>query len=178
MSILNRPWETMGGFCQDPLTVATVAFTAFGKIQEGRAAKSAADFNAKVAQRNADISKQQTQVRKERHDKERRLRAGANIASAGASGAGIESFGDILSDNAMQEELDLLTIESEGLLQKQNFEIEASQQKAAGKNAMMSGIIGAGTSILGSGAFGGGSGSSSAPIPQRKPMVRPLKGTY
>lgn len=141
--------------CQGPLTIASVAFTAFGKIQEGRAAKSAADFNAQVAQRNADISEQQTQARKETQDRERRLRAGANIAAGGASGVGIESFGDVLADNAAQEELDLLTIESEGLLQKQNFEIEASQQKAAGSSALTSSIIGAGTSILGSGAFGG-----------------------
>lgn len=138
-----------GQHLYDPVTIAAVAFQAFGKIQEGRAAKQSADDNAAVSRQNAERVRQQTEAQKETQDRERRLRLGANIAAGGASGVGIESFGDVLSSSAMQEELDLLTLESEGLLRSRDFETQAELQKLQGRQALSSSIIGAGSTVLG-----------------------------
>jgi hypothetical protein len=121
----------------------------FGKIQQGRAAKQAADYNATIARQNAETTKQQTQAALDKQDRERRLRLGANIAASGASGVGMESFGDIMASSAMQEELDMLTIESEGLLRSRDFEAQANMYDVQGRNAMSQAIIGAGSSVLG-----------------------------
>lgn len=48
MNILfDKPWETMGGFCQDPVTAMMVVSTAvstLGAISEGQAASAEADY--------------------------------------------------------------------------------------------------------------------------------------
>lgn len=132
-----------------PLQIAMVGLQALGKIQEGRAAKQAADYNATIARQNAETTKQQTQAALEKQDRERRLRLGANIAASGASGVGMESFGDIMASSAMQEELDMLTLESEGLLKARDYEAQGNLYKAEGSNAMSQAIIGAGSSVLG-----------------------------
>lgn len=131
------------------MTVLAVGVQAFGQIQQGQAAKRSADYNAAISRQNAETTRQQTEARKETQDRERRLRLGANIASGGASGVGSEAFGDVMASNAMQEELDLLTLESEGLLQARDFEAQANLQKAEGRQALTSSIIGAGSTILG-----------------------------
>lgn len=151
------------GFCRDPITIAVVASTAFqaiGAIQQGQAAKAEADYNARISEQNAEISRQQTKAQLDTQDRERRLRAGSAIAAAGASGTGIESFGDVLSSSAMQEELDLLTLKSEGLLRERDYTNQASLLKAKGKNAQRQGYMQAASAILGGGTklMGGGSG--------------------
>jgi len=173
------------GFCREPITIAMVASTAFqaiGAIQQGQAAKAEADYNAQIAEQNAAITRQQTEAAVDKQDRERRLRAGAARAGAGASGIGIESFGDVLSSSAMQEELDLLTLKSDGLLQERNFKNEATLSRTRGKNAQKQGYMKAASAVLGgaSGMMGGGgggpatySGSGSynpaTTLPPRKP---------
>lgn len=135
----------------DPVTalaIASTGFKVFSAIQEGQAASS-------IAERNAEIAKAQTSQQLEVQDRERRLRRGANIASAGASGVGIESFGDILQSSAIQEEMDLLNIKSEGLLKQQRFESEASQAKSKMYTNVGSAILGGASSLYG--------GSSKSP---------------
>lgn len=91
-------------------------------------------FNAKVNAENAKIAEGQTQAALDKADRERRIRLGRNIASGGASGTGLESFGDILQSSAAQEELNLLTIKSEGLLKQRSFLQGAALDTAASQN--------------------------------------------
>ena len=157
--ITGRPSEC-SELC-DPMTALAIIGTgmqALGAIQQGNAAKAEADYQAGISEQNADISAQQTAAAVEVQDRERRLRRGANIAKAGASGTGLDSFGDILASNAMQEKLDIMTLESEGLLQRRNFEADAALSKARGKSAQMSGYISAGTKVLGGFSSFGSSG--------------------
>ena len=165
--IFDKPWETMGGFCQDPvtvtmLTIASTGLQAISAIKEGQAASAEAKYTSQVADRNAQISQQQTEQALETQDRERRLRRGAAMASAGASGVGIESFGDILSSSAAQEEMDLLNIKNEGLLQQQNFQSESAFAKAKGKQAKSNSYLKAGAAILGgaSSLYSGGTSSN------------------
>lgn len=147
------------GHLYDPVTMTIVAtgVQALGSIREGNAAKAQANYEAGIARQNADRVAQQTAVQSEQQDREQRMRRGANIAAAGGSGVGLDSFGDILQQNAMQERLDILTLESEGLLQQQNFESQASLAKQRGKNAQIGGYVGAASSILGGASKFGGS---------------------
>lgn len=90
------------------------------------------EFNARIARENAALVGKQTAAQLEQADRDRRLRVGANIASGGASGIG-QSF-DILQSSAAQEELNLLNIQSEGLLKQRSFQQSASLDTASAKN--------------------------------------------
>ena len=131
------------------LSIASTAAGVLGALQQGQAASAQADYQASVANRNAEISRVQTEQRLETQDRERRLRRGAAMAAGGASGVGVESFGDILSSSAVQEEMDLLNIKQQGLLQAQNFESEARFAKMQGKQAKTASYMSAGTKLLG-----------------------------
>lgn len=93
-------------------------------------------FNARVAEQNAEIVRGQTAAQLEKADRERRLRLGASIAAGGASGLGIDSFGDILQSSAAQEELNLLTIENEGLLRERNFLTQGNLLTSSSQNTL------------------------------------------
>jgi len=137
--------------CFDPITIALVASTALGgmsAIQEGKAQAQAARTNAEIAEQNAETTKQQTAAAVDKQDRERRLRMGSARAGAGASGVGAESFGDILQSSAAAEELDLLTLKTEGILKEQDFINEAGIQRTKAKTAKQQGRLKAASSIL------------------------------
>lgn len=151
MGALAAPIAASGFFAGvTPLTLISVGSTIFsglssaGAAGDNAAAQQAqlqaqadtASFNASVSRENAKIVEQQTASELQRADRERRLRVGANIASAGASGIGIGSLLDTMQSSAAQEELNLLTIESEGLLKKRSFEQNASLDGASSKNTL------------------------------------------
>lgn len=138
--------------CCDPVTMAVVAIggQVLGGIAQSNAIKAdtaaqtaqlqaqadADRFNANVARENANIVEGQTKAELDKADRERRIRMGAARAAGGASGVGIDSFGDILQSSAAQEELDLLTIKSEGLLKKRSFEQTAGLNEASSQNRL------------------------------------------
>lgn len=92
------------------------------------------EFNANVARENAKIVEAQTAAELSKADRERRMRLGANIAAGGASGVGVSSAGDILQSNAAQEELNLLTLKSEGLLKQRSYLQNAALDEASAAN--------------------------------------------
>ena len=165
----------------DPVTLAVIsAGTKFlGGIAQANAQQSqyaaqarAAEYNAQIARQNAATVQSQTEAQLETQDRERRLRLGASMAAAGASGLDTSGFGDILSSSAAQEQLDLLTLQSEGMLKKRGFESEAAMQSATAQSiksqaklskaaSVMSGI--SSMASMGAGGFGGGSTGGADP---------------
>lgn len=146
------------------LLIGGTAVSAIGSIQQGNAAKQAANFNAQVANNNAIAARQNAAANAKRQEREARLRAGANRAAAGASGIQLSgSVLDLLEDNAMEEELDRLTILHQGELQASGLESSATLLRAEGSAAQRAGFAGAASTLL-SGAseldFGGFSSSS------------------
>ena len=104
------------------------------QIAQLQAQADAASYNEQIARQNAELTKQQTETDLERQERQRRLRIGSAIARGGA-GAGLTgSVLDVMRDSAAQEELDLLTIESEGLLKERNFLNQAALLKAQQRN--------------------------------------------
>ena len=209
--------ENMGNMCCDPMTalaIASAGLQVVGGIKQGQAAEVQAEgqarqlqaqadadrYNAEIARQNAGIVEGQTQAELDKADRERRIRQGRAIASGGASGVGIESFGDILQSSAAQEELDLLTIKSEGLLRQRDFTTQSTllessaansigqigAVKAAGKASKTAAIIGGVSRGLGSlssmGSSGGAenmSGQGSGYNPSvSAPRRKPIRGSF
>lgn len=139
---------TAGGTLAGTLGAIGTGLSALGTIKQGQAAGASAKYNANVAEQNAQITEQQGKAQEEAAQRESRLRYGSNIAGASASGVGVGSFGDVLKDNAMQDELDLLTIRQNTNLRKQGFMQDAALTRAEGKSARQASYIGAGTKLL------------------------------
>jgi len=142
------------------LPFIAAAASAASTFSQGRQQQAVADYNTSIARQNAQIAEQQTKAELDVADRQRRLRLGANIAAGGASGVG-QPF-DILSDNVAQETLNLLTLESEGLLKKRSFEQQAALsklQRPSTAGLIMSSVSSGLKGYAGAGgSFGGGSG--------------------
>lgn len=138
--------------------VAT-AVMAIGTLVQGQAAKSQADYAANVANQNSKLAieqanevqrqKSEEQAMLQRQGREARGRQMAAMAGAGidsSTGSGL----DILTDTAYTTQQDVNQMEynaakkSWGYQQEsENYKAEAGANKAAGRNAMTSAIIGA-----------------------------------
>ena len=137
------------------IAVASAAMSAMGQMQAGKAANSAAQYNAQVANNNAIAARQTAAEDRKRFDRQTKLRMG----TLRAGGASL----DLLEDSAMQEELEALSILHGGEIQAQGFENTATLERAKGAAAKSAGISGAAGSLLkGAGsAYGGFSAGST-----------------
>ena len=136
------------------LAVASTAMSAYGAIQQGNAANQAAKFNSAVANNNAIAARQNASENAKRQQREARQRAGANRANAAASGTFGGSAFDLLEDNAMEEELDRLTIIHQGELKASGLEASGGLMSAQGRQAQTAGYFGAAGALLKGGAKG------------------------
>lgn len=127
---------------------AGTAFTALNQIQKGNADAATHKYNQRINEQNAEIARQKTVADVEKADRDRKIRVGANIARAGASGTGLVSYSDYLTGNAAQEELEILTLKHAGRLEELGFRNSANLDKMAAKNAKSTGMTKAGTALL------------------------------
>lgn len=135
------------------LLAATTAIGAIGAIQEGKAAKKAANYNAAIAQQNAVIATQSAAADEAalRRDNARYMATvRANIGASGTTDEG--SPIDIIDNSAGLAELDALNIRYQGTLKARGYNIEADQQRALGANQYQSGLFKATGMILGGAA--------------------------
>lgn len=119
-----------------------------GALQAGSAAGAAADMNARVARNNARWAEYKTGVELSQQDRARRLRQGAARAQGAATGGITGSAADIIADNAAQEEMDLMTIRTEGMLRAGSYRANAAMDSARADSSRMAGYIGAGSRLL------------------------------
>jgi hypothetical protein len=119
--------------------VAGTAVSAVGAYSQGQAQKASAEFNAKVAQNNAQAATQQAgaeaQMIRQRGERLRGAQAAA-LAKAGVSGG---SAGDVVYDSATQNELEALMTQYRGHVeagretsQSQLFQSQAGYAGRAG----------------------------------------------
>ena len=149
------------------LIAASTAVSTYGIIKQGEAAaaqaKSAAqanEYNATVQRNNAEAA-QATAARKEEQQRSQfgQLQGTARAAVA-QSGAGLGGSNlDVLKQNALQNELDALTIRYEGqtqarglIAQSQLETQQAAANRAAGSAARTGAYISAGANLLQGGA--------------------------
>lgn len=161
-----HPWEpdaesSRPGICSTGVETALLiaaavaaAGSAYGVYASGQAQGAAADFNAQVAQQQAQAARDAAAVEEEQtRERNRRIQATAR-ARAAASGV-VPSEGSpllILMDNAAQAELEAQRARFGGELTAAGFRGQAAQQQFAARQARTAGGIGAGISLLSSGA--------------------------
>ena len=146
-----------------PLMVASTVVSAIGAIQQGeaqaasqRAQAQANDFNATVARNNATIASDQANAKEEAQRRHFAALQGQAVAGVAQSGTGFDGSNmDVLKQNAINNELDALTIRYEGqnqakglMAQSQLDTYNASVNRMNASNAQTSGYLNAGANIL------------------------------
>lgn len=145
------------------LMIASGAMKAVGALQQARteagnykSAAAANDYNALVTEGNARSAAEQASAREDMQRRNFRSLQGQAIAAAAQSGAGLDgSNADVLRQNAVNAELDALTIRYEGDQQTKGLMAQAGLQrfyatqnrKNAGR-AMTAGYLNAGSALL------------------------------
>lgn len=128
-------------------TLASTAVAVTASVQQGKAQKAQANYQASLQERqaaidarNAQLAKQQTEQRvADRRERFRRLEA-SNRARAGASGIELSgSFLDVELDNLMQSEMDVANLRFGGGMESLNL---MEQADASRSNASMSRVMG------------------------------------
>jgi len=124
----------------EPLLMASMAMSAMGSIAAGNAARKAGNFNAAVGEANARSARASAA-----ENTERQRRIGAR-RQGGLRNAQVSL--DVLEDQAMEEELEALTITHGGELQALGLERGAALDRFEGKVAQKAGYMSAAGSLL------------------------------
>lgn len=148
--------------------IAGGTLSALGTIQQGMAAKQAADYEAEVAKQNverAKISADQAKTKGDVEITQQRLRTAQSISNARAAGAArgvlVDSGSalDITTDLATSGEIDALMLgynanqEAESFLDRgRQFDAESQLKKRSGSSALTGSLLGAGGSLLTTGS--------------------------
>lgn len=159
------------GLRQDPMTAmvvmmgAATAVGAAGAIQQGKATKAAAEYNATISAQNAEISRADAATQAQQIDRENYLRLGAIRTAQGKSGGaqGEGSVLDVLGDVAAQGELDKQYALYQGEQRARGFTNTATLDTFRGRQAQKAGYLKAGTELLSGGAKAYGVYASQLP---------------
>ena len=146
-------------------TIASTAFSVFGKIQEGQAAADAANYQAQVNRNNQILADQNARyaadagaAQAQSQDFETRAVLGTIEAAQGASGFDVDSptSRDVRRGAAQLGRLDAQTLMANAMLtsrgysaQAANFGAQAELDKLKASNARTAGWTGALGSLLG-----------------------------
>ena len=130
--------------------IAATAVKALGAIQQGNAAKGAANYNAGILEQNAANERQQAGAREDAQRRRAAMVLGTQRAAFAQSGGGMGgSAADVMEQSAINAELDALTLRYEGDLRARGMQAEATSERFAGKQAQRAGYFQAAGSILG-----------------------------
>lgn len=154
----------------DPITIATVATTAvsaFGQMQQGKAAQQSANYSAQIQANNAEIAKQNASLRMQQGNAaveveqlKNRAKIGAITANQAASGVDVtsDSATDVRSSAAETGMLNAINIRSNAAREAYGYQVDATNataqsqlDRAEGKNAKKAGYLEAGTTLLSGG---------------------------
>jgi hypothetical protein len=134
----------------EALLIASTAMQAIGAIQQGNAAKDAANYNAGMLDQNATVERQQAGAREDALRRRSAMVLGSQRAAFGQSGGGMGgSAADVMQQSAMNAELDALTTRYEGDLRARGMQAQATGERFAGEQAQRQGYFNAVGSILG-----------------------------
>jgi hypothetical protein len=150
--------------------IAGAGVSAYSAVQSGQQQKSAADFNAATAARNAQIAQDQGAQQAAMQQRNAAKQLDAARAATGASGVTMEGSPlDALQNSAMNASLDNQTIKYNAKIKAYGNTNEAGMYTAEGNAMQTKGYMTAGSDIL-TGAAGaysiynrGGAGGSLAP---------------
>ncbi|MGB8276097.1 MAG: hypothetical protein WCF16_12610 [Alphaproteobacteria bacterium] len=141
----------LGGFTTVGTALSAVGFglSALSSIQQGQAAASASEYNARVAQQNAELARRKA-VADEQLARQRAIRilgqGRADVAKSGITLSG--SALDVLSDSAANSELDALSIRYGGVIRQADATAQAALDRYQGNQRQTAAYLGAGTNLL------------------------------
>jgi hypothetical protein len=150
-----------------PLMVAGMAMSALGAVRQAQATANAENYNAQLAEQNAQVATAQGNVAAEAQGRDAQRNIGRALAAYGASGVQTDtgSPSDVLAESARGAALDNLTIKYNAKLRALGLQAQAGLGRANAENATQSGYINATSSLLqGAGkmmSMGGGGGTGS-----------------
>jgi len=131
-----------------PLIISAVSAAA--AISQGQQAKAAADYNAKIDEQNAAITRQQAGQREEAFRSEARQTLGRQRAAFAESGTGLGGSNlDIIKDSALNLELDALNIRYQGELEARGLVEQAKITRLEGRQRRANAGLQAVGSVLG-----------------------------
>lgn len=158
-----------------------------GSVMSGMAANAAAKRQAKIAEANAEIANQnaqrsqmQAQEEAQKNDNEVAAFIGQQEAAQSASGLSVGGRTQVLTRKAAARvgRIDTRNIIDQGaarsrnfLQQEADFKGQAQTVRAEGKNAMMQGILGGVSSLVGASSSIKSSGRGSAPSFRNDPWI-------
>jgi hypothetical protein len=132
---------------------AGAALNFVGGMQRAQAARRTGEYNAAIAEQNAQISLQEAaeEERRKRQFMTRQMgQLRANIGKSGLANEG--SMNEVLQDSAAQAELEALTIRHKGDLQALSYRQQGSLARMEGESMGRGYEMGAAASLL---DFGG-----------------------
>ena len=134
----------------DPISIGFAIISAIGSLSSAKAESDAAKYNAKMAENNALLARQQGEVA-ERAQRIRGEKAIGKMAAAySASGVTMEGSPlDVLAESAGAAELDALTVRHNYLAKAIGYENTARLDETRADNAMTTGYFKAASSALG-----------------------------
>lgn len=135
-------------------TIISGVVTAGSQIYSAVQNKSLADYNASVAQANAQSAREWAEYRENREREQQKSRRAQMTVNFLKSGVSINSGSPavVLEEQLVQDEMDALAIRRGGLAEAAGFTSQAEGFKRSGSSAFTSGVIGAGSTIITTGA--------------------------
>ena len=132
------------------LILGSAAITGIGQLKQAAAMRKAANFNADVAEQNAQFSLQESAANERSFRVMARKQLGDMRANYGASGivASESSAQDILEESAATAEMDALRIRHQGELKAYGYRQDAKLNRMSAANAMPQGLLSASGTLL------------------------------
>jgi hypothetical protein len=139
----------VGAAGANALGAGSTILSAGGSLLEGVAAKNAADYNARVADFQAQQSAQQGALAGSEAIRQMNQRTAGGRAAAAESGfENSGSVNDLLQQVERAGQLDMLTAVYDGRTRALAAKSTAAMQRASGDNALWGGVVGAGAQAL------------------------------
>lgn len=121
-----------------------------GQMQAAQAQKNALNYQAQIDERNAKTALQQSE--QDQEDKRRENMRQLSSIRAAYGNNGLQLAGsplEVITDTALEQELDVQKIGYQGKLRAQGYREQAGINRAAAKNAGSAGIISGVSSLIG-----------------------------
>lgn len=132
-----------------PVLWVGAVIAAYGQVQKAQQAKAMAQYNQKMQERNAQISRDQTALAMTQQNQRARRVQGSIQASYGASGVQLNgTLLDVMSDSAANAEMDALTLKYHGQLRAQGYQSAADIYGWQGSQALREGYGAAASTLV------------------------------
>jgi len=130
-------------------SMAGTAFSTYSQMQQAREQSKWAEYNAAVAERDAETARMNAEYEAGIKRKETEKLLGRQRALYGKAGVTLEGSPLLLmAETAAEGEMDALMIERGGKLQAQRYRSEATLSRMKGSAAQRAGYWGAGSTLL------------------------------